>query len=52
VHGSGALIRWLLGNDVVDDEITLFFCPVIVGQGTRLVTTGPDDGGVPPIAGS
>ncbi|HEX3327288.1 MAG TPA: dihydrofolate reductase family protein [Actinomycetota bacterium] len=42
VHGSGALIRWLLDNQMVD-EITLFTFPVIVGQGTRLFpATGPD----------
>jgi len=42
VHGSGALIRWLLENDLVD-EITLLVCPVIVGEGTRLFpATGPD----------
>ena len=35
MHGSGALIRWLLDNDLVD-EMNLFVCPVVVGQGTRL----------------
>jgi dihydrofolate reductase len=42
VHGSGALIRWLLDNELVD-EITLFVCPAVIGQGMRLFPdTGPD----------
>ena len=38
----GALTRWLLENDLVD-ELTLLVCPVIVGQGARLFPdNGPD----------
>jgi dihydrofolate reductase len=42
VHGSGALIRWLLDNNLVD-EINLLTYPLVVGQGTRLFPdNGPD----------
>ncbi len=40
VHGSGALVRWLLDNELVD-EITLLTYPMVIGQGTRLF---PDSG--------
>jgi dihydrofolate reductase len=40
VHGSGALIQWLLDNDLVD-EMTFFTFPVVVGEGRRLF---PDTG--------
>ena len=39
-HGSGALVRWLFDNQLVD-EIILLTYPLVVGQGTRLF---PDAG--------
>src|SRR4029450_2169585 len=42
VPGRGALIRWLLENDLVD-EIHLLTYPVVIGQGARLFPdAGPD----------
>jgi dihydrofolate reductase len=42
VNGSGKLVRWLFGNQLVD-EIILLTYPVVIGQGTRLFPdTGPD----------
>src|SRR5436305_1936553 len=42
VHGSGALTRWLLENELVD-EMNVLVCPVVVGQGARLFpASGPD----------
>jgi dihydrofolate reductase len=42
VHGSGALVRWLLDQQLVD-AMNLIVCPVVLGQGTRLFPdTGPD----------
>ena len=42
VHGSGALVRWLLDNDLVD-ELKLIIFPVIVGDGTRLFASKSQD---------
>src|SRR5437867_1293006 len=42
VPGSGALVRWLLANDLVD-QLDLLTYPLVVGQGTRLFPdSGPD----------
>jgi dihydrofolate reductase len=35
LQGSGALLRWLLERDLVD-ELVLFLYPVVVGDGLRL----------------
>jgi len=40
VHGSGALLRWLLERELVD-ELILRVSPVVVGDGLRLF---PDQG--------
>ena len=42
MHGSGALIRWLLDHDRVD-EIQLLVVPLVLGQGAPLFPeAGPD----------
>ncbi len=42
VPGSGALVRWLLANGLVD-QLDLLIYPVVIGQGTRLFPdSGPD----------
>jgi dihydrofolate reductase len=42
VPGSGALVRWLFANGLVD-QFDLVIYPVVLGQGTRLFpNSGPD----------
>ena len=48
MHGSDALFRWLLDNDLVD-EINLFTFPVVVGQGTRLFPEVAPDIALEPV---
>lgn len=45
VIGSGTLVRWLLGESLLD-ELDLLVCPVVVGRGKRLF---PDDGDQVPL---
>jgi dihydrofolate reductase len=39
LQGSGALLRWLLERDLVD-ELTLIVYPIVVGEGLRLFGQG------------
>ncbi|MCX4528842.1 MULTISPECIES: dihydrofolate reductase family protein [unclassified Streptomyces] len=39
VHGSGALVRWLLARDLVE-ELNLLVFPVFLGAGRKLFSTG------------
>jgi dihydrofolate reductase len=42
VPGSGALLRWLLAQQLVD-QLDILIYPVVIGQGTRLFPdSGPD----------
>ncbi len=42
IPGSGALVRWLLEKNLID-QLDLITYPIIIGQGTRLFPdTGPD----------
>jgi dihydrofolate reductase len=42
VHGSRSLVQWLHEHDLID-EMNLFICPLVIGQGTRLFPdSGPD----------
>jgi dihydrofolate reductase len=41
VNGSGALVRTLIGNQLLD-ELRLFVHPVVVGSGRRLFDDGSD----------
>jgi dihydrofolate reductase len=41
IVGSGALVRWLLRNDLLD-ELSLMVHPIVVGNGKRLFEEGGD----------
>lgn len=45
VNGCGALTRWLLDNELVD-ELSLFIFPAVLGQGTRLFPENGRDSAV------
>ena len=49
VPGSGALLRWLLANELVD-QLDLCIYPIVIGQGTRLFPESGPDGALDLVA--